>query len=658
MSATDSAGVVPKAKIPAAEAPKPEGLMALAVGVVVVVALYLGRDMLIPITLAILLSFVLAPLVGLLRRLRLPKVMAVLLAVLLALGVILLIGGLIGSQIASLAGDLPRYQATVLHKFESIRSFAVERLQAVTSHLVPHGAGPHSMGPEPTAMAATSSAAVGPQPVPVAVQEPSPSPLALAQRFLEPILSPIETVGIVLVVAIFILMQQEDLRDRLIRLFGSSDLHRTTLAIDDAAQRLSRYFLTQVCINAGFGVVIGIGLTIIGVPSPILWGVLGMLLRFVPYIGSLIAALLPVCLAAAVDPQWGMAIWTLALFLITEAIIGQAVEPLLYGHSTGLSPVAVIVVAIFWSWLWGPIGLILSTPLTLCLVVVGRHVKRLEFFDVLLGDRPALTPVETFYQRLLAHDPDEMLEQAEELLETRSLSSYYDEVALKSLQLAAGDVTRGVVTEAQILRLRGDLQSLIDELDEHEDTDPPQRLGREAPSVAGVARPDRGVPDALPAPEASAEEVAGSEAGDPAQPPLVLCVAGRGVLDDAASGMLAQLLRKHGCATRLVSHEETSRAGIANLDLTGVTMICVSFLEMAGHPTHLRYLLRRLRLRDAEMPILVGLWPQDDPFLANEEMRLMMGASAYVTSLRDAVIQCIALCRPTSAVPETASIAA
>ncbi len=441
MSVIDPAGSLPKAKVPATEGPKAEGLMALATGVVVVVALYLGRDVLIPITLAILLSFVLAPLVGLLRRLRLPKVVAVLLAVLLALGVILLIGGLIGSQIASLAGDLPRYQATVLHKFEAVRGFAMERLHTVMSHFAPH------IGPHPTAADAAASAAGagdgGPQPVPVSVQEPTPSPFALFQRFLEPILSPIETVGIVLVCRHL----HPDAAggpagsvDPAFRLDGSASHHARDrrrraspvslfphAALHQCGLRRDHWYRSDDHRRAE--------------PNPV--GVLGMLLRFVPYIGSLIAALLPICLAAAVDPHWGMSIWTLALFLVTESVMGQVVEPMLYGHSTGLSPVAVIVVAIFWSWLWGPIGLILSTPLTLCLVVVGRHVEKLEFFDVLLGDRPALTPVETFYQRLLAHDPDEMLEQAEELLATRSLSSYYDEIAFKSLQLAAGDVGRG-----------------------------------------------------------------------------------------------------------------------------------------------------------------------------------------------------------------------
>ena len=190
---------------------------------------------------------------------------------------------------------------------------------------------------------------------------------------------------------------------------------------------------------------IGVGLYFIGVPNPVLWGMLSALLRFVPYIGSFIAAGLPIALAAAVEPGWSMAIWTAALYVVVELLVGQAVEPMLYGHSTGLSPLAVVVAAIFWSWLWGPIGLILSMPLTLCLVVLGRYVERLEFLDVLLGDRPALTPVESFYQRILAGDADEAQDHAELLLKDRSLSWYYDEVALRGLQLAADDAQRGVL---------------------------------------------------------------------------------------------------------------------------------------------------------------------------------------------------------------------
>ena len=290
--------------------------------------------------------------------------------------------------------------------------------------------------------------------MPVELREPEPTAVQLAQRILAPIVAPLATTAIVFIVAIFVLLQREDLRDRLIRLFGSSDLHRTTVAMNDAAGRLSRYFLTQLGINATFGLIIGTGLYFIGVPSPLLWAVLAMLLRFVPYIGAPLSALLPITLAAAIAPGWTMVAWTAALYAVVEAVMGQAVEPMLYGRSTGLSPFSVVVAATFWTWLWGPIGLLLSTPLTLCLVVLGRHVERLEFLDVMLGDRPPLTPVESFYQRILAGDPDEARAQAELLLKDHPLSAYYDEVALKGLRLAAADCARGVLAGSGIERVR------------------------------------------------------------------------------------------------------------------------------------------------------------------------------------------------------------
>jgi predicted PurR-regulated permease PerM len=641
--ATETETLPSGAGVPASEVPRPEGLLVLLVGVVVVAALYLAKAVLIPITLAVLLSFVLGPVVALFRRIHLPKVAAVLLAVLLALSVILLIATLIGTQIADLAGSLPQYQATIMHKFDTVRSFLNDRLSAMASHFgpVPTLQGHHAGGPAALPVPAAASAAG--QPLAVAVQQPAPSTLSVAKRLLMPVLEPIETIGIVIVFAIFFLLQKEDMRDRLIRLFGSSDLHRTTLAIDDAGNRLSRYFLAQFGINACFGIIIGGGLAFIGVPSPLLWGVLAMLLRFVPYIGSAISAVLPVALAAAVDPQWGMAIATATLFLVVEGLTSQVAEPMTYGSTTGLSPVAVLVVAVFWSWLWGPIGLILSTPLTLCLVVVGRHVKRLEFFDVLLGDRPALTPVETFYQRLLAHDPDEVQEQAEQLLQTRSLSSYYDGVARRGLELAAQDIMRGAFSSAQVARLRADLATLIEELEEFDDIDPPHRLKVREAEVSGVERPGRAVRK-QPAPDVAIEPAETAPGGTALQlRPLVLCVSGRGPLDEVPSAMMGQLLRKHGFDIRMATHEETSRAQIATLDTGSVALICLSCLEILGQPPYLRYLIRRLRQRLPGVPIIAGLWPTDDPVLVDEDLRQMMGADAYAGSLRDMVIQSVDL---------------
>jgi predicted PurR-regulated permease PerM len=367
--------------------------LALQVGVVVVAGLYLGREVLIPITLAVLLSFVLAPLANLLRRVRLGRVPSVLLAVALAIGIVMVIGTVIGSQVASLATRLPEYTGTIERKIESIRAFTIDHVSGLLEQLGSKTTAP-SVEPRSGGHSGERGSFTEPsKDAGNAGQQNTFSPITLAERYLSPVLSPLATLGIVIVVSIFILLQREDLRDRMIRLFGSADLHRTTIALDEAARRLSKYFVTQLSINTAFATVISIGLFFIGVPNFILWGILSGLLRFVPYVGAFISAALPIALAAAVDPGWSMVLWTAALYVVAELLVSQALEPFLYGHSTGLSPFAVVVSAIFWSWLWGPIGLILSTPMTLCLVVLGRHVERFEFLDILLGDRAALTPV-------------------------------------------------------------------------------------------------------------------------------------------------------------------------------------------------------------------------------------------------------------------------
>lgn len=368
-------------RVPAASGPA-STLLSLQVGVAIVAALYLAREVLVPITVAVLLSFVLSPLVNFLRRLRLGRIPSVLIAVLFAIGIIGIIGTIIGSQVAQLTRHAPEYAETIEKKISTVRELALDKMSGVLEHFG-YDAKPRQPIVPPSAPKIDRSAGeqqtLGNQPT---------NPLALLEKYLSPVLSPFATFGIIVVVAIFVLLQKEDLRDRMIRLFGSTDLHRTTVAMDDAAKRLSRYFLAQLGLNSAFGVVIGVGLYFIGVPNPLLWGILSALLRFVPYIGSFISAGLPIILATAVDTGWSMAIWTAALYVVIELLVSQGVEPILYGHSTGLSPFAVVVSAIFWSWLWGSVGLVLSMPLTLCLVVLGRHVDRLEFLDILLGDRP------------------------------------------------------------------------------------------------------------------------------------------------------------------------------------------------------------------------------------------------------------------------------
>jgi predicted PurR-regulated permease PerM len=640
------------ASVPASGTPSLSGLGTLAVAVVVVAALYFGREIFVPIVLAILLSFVLTPLVNLLRRLRLGRVLSVVAAVVLALGIMLAIGGLIGNQVVDLATNLPRYQATVEQKVSNLRLGLFGRASALLERVnrevrnVSDQASPAS--PPRTAAPAPGDA---PKPVVVEVRERELSPLDVARGVLGPIVQPLTTTGIVLVVVIFLLLQREDLRDRLIRLFGSGDLHRTTIAMDDAAKRLSTYFLTQLGINAAFGILVAAGLWIIGVPSPILWGIFSALMRFVPYVGAFLSAVAPLALAAAVDPGWSMVLWTLALFLVLEPVMGQVVEPLLYGHSTGLSPFAVVVSTLFWAWLWGPIGLILATPFTVCLVVLGRHVEHLEFLDVLLGDRPALTPVENFYQRVLAGDPDEAQAHAELLLRSCSLSAYYDNVALKGLQLAANDALRGVLTPEQVQRIKAAIQELVGDLSGHDDQSMPTAEGTQTTTGHLSGKAER------PAP--SSEAVPGRAPDRSNLPPpwngegAVLCVAGRGPLDEAAAAMLAQLVGKHGLGARVVPHEAVSRARIGSLDVQGVGMICISYLDIRGNPAHLRYLLRRLRQKAAGTPLLVGLWPAEDVVLTDPAMRTQIGADEYVSSLRDAVEACLSRARVASETSST-----
>ncbi len=624
----------PPARTPAAVAPAETpgltGLLSLAVAVVIIAALYFGREVLLPITVAVILSFMLAPLVSRFQRWHLPHVAAVILAVLIAIGVVGGLAGVIGTQVAGIAADIPQYQATIKRKVTAVQGMTTGRLRGLTQRLN-SGIGKAPAQPDAEEAAAAPGAAKAQL---VQVEPPPTSPMEIARAVLEPVLSPLATLFIILIVTIFVLMQREDLRDRMIRLFGSNDLQRTTVALDDAGQRLGRYYLSQLAINAAFGVVATVGLYFIGVPSAALWGVTSAVLRFVPYIGPVIAAILPAALAAAVDPGWTQVLEVVGLYLVVETITGQFIEPLIFGHLTGLSPVAVVVAAIFWTWLWGPVGLLLSTPLTLCLVVLGRHVKRLEFFDVMLGDRPALTPVENFYQRMLADDPDEAQAQAETLLKDRSLTGYYDEVALKGLQLAANDALRGALTTEKVHTINDSVKALIADLAFHEDRDPHPKDKAAARAEATIAEREVPVPGA---PKDDAPEGSGLAPQWRGEVP-VLCIAGRGPLDESASAMLAQLLGKHGLGARVEAYGAASRQTVGQLDVSGVALVCISYLEISGSPSGLHYLVRRLRARLPEAKILVGLWPTDGQ---DDRIRNVVGADIYASNLKDAVDACV-----------------
>ena len=374
---------------------------------IVLALLYVGRDVLVPLALAIMLSFLMAPVVRALRRIGVGHTPSVLMAVLALTVACMAIATVLGIQTLRLAESLPRYEATVQRKLKVLDEVTVGRFRLLTREasrlLEIHEAAEPIRG-----SAGDLEHPVPTRPPGVVVlqsQEATPQPLQLVGKLLSSVWVPLQATGIVLLVLIFALLERESLRDRFIRIAGASDIRSTTLALNDAGERLSRFFVSQFAVNLVFAVAIGVSLSILRLPQASLLGGLAGVMRFVPYVGVPIAALVTTALAFAVDPGWLLAVSTLGVFMLFDTIVGQLAEPLLYGHATGLSPFSVVVAAIFWSWLWGPVGLILSTPLTVCLVIAGRYVKTLGILELLLSDAQALTLPQRFYQRALSGDP-------------------------------------------------------------------------------------------------------------------------------------------------------------------------------------------------------------------------------------------------------------
>ena len=573
-------------------------LTAVLLSVVVVAALYFGREVLVPIALAVLLSFVLAPFVRFLQNWFIPRFVAVIGVTLLALAIALGLAALMVAQVNQLASELPRYESTLREKIQSLRGvFAgtgtLERASEMLKGLQKEIERSEKSLPGPTPGGEQLSPT---RPIPVEVRQPDPGALQTLGALLTPLIFPLTTTGVVFIFVIFILFQRQDLRNRLVRLAGAHDLQRTTAALDDAGTRLSRLFLMQLALNAAFGVVIGVGLWLIGVPSAPLWGMLSMILRFVPYVGALISAIFPLLLAAAVDPGWTMVIWTAVLFIVLEPLVGHVIEPMLFGHSAGLSPVAVVVAATFWTWLWGPIGLILATPLTICLVVLGRHVDRLKFLEVMLGDQPALTPAELIYQRMLARDPVEATEQARLFLRQRPLVAYYDEIMLEGLKLAQADAERNRLDEDGIRHIRDAVAEIVDDLDSHKDApDEPQEddaAAEQSPLAqlekAELARDKQQLPERW-------------RTGKP-----VLCVPGGGLLDEAVAMVVAQLVKRQGIGARAEQADALSMSRLSTLDTTDLALICLCYLEIAS-PAQIRYAVRRIRRSAPDVIVLVAL---------------------------------------------------
>jgi predicted PurR-regulated permease PerM len=586
----------------------------VAIIAMIVAALYFGQEILVPLALAILVSFALAPFVIRLRKWGLGRVPSVLAVVLLLFALLIGFGSIVAIQIVDLADNLPTYEYNIRDKIRSLKAAApdggvVERTSEMLRDLNQELKEATEDPVEGTVGQATPEGRLDVvEAIPVEVREPEPPPLQAFQDVAGPLIGPVTTGGLVLVFVIFMLLQREDLRDRLIRLVGSHDVRRTTEAMDDAAQRISRYLLMQLIINILYGIPVGVGLYLIGVPNPILWGLLATVLRFVPYLGPAIAALFPIALSFAVDSGWTMPLLTIGLFLMLELFSNNVLEPWLYGSSTGLSPVAIIVAAVFWTTLWGPIGLLLATPLTVCLVVLGHHVPQLQFFDVLLGNEPALPAEVKFYQRMLARDPDEAAELAEDYIEDKRLADVYDAVIAPALGFADQDRLRGGLDRETVRGVSEDALEVIDYLAEEE-------LTEEGPT-------DNGAPVARPYEE-----------------PSILCIGARNGLDEAAAAMLAHLLARRGLGAKVLPNEVVSIRNLSRLERDGVALICLSYVNPAA-VQHAHRLVRRLRQHfGSDVRLMIGLWNAELSDSEPQEVLATVGADLLATSLRQGVRQ-------------------
>jgi predicted PurR-regulated permease PerM len=524
--------------------------------------LYFGREILIPVALAVLLSILLAPVVTALQRLRLPKTLAVIFTVLMAGVAVAVAAGLVASTLTNLAADLPSYQTSLREKAQNLKSITsgggtLERAAGVLENLRQELEEPEQPRSAPPSV----------DPLQVEVVD-KPGPFASLAAMLGLLVHPLTQLGIVVLMLTFTLIYREDLRNRLIRLAGTSDLHRTTTAIDEAGHRLSRLFATQLLINTTTGAFIGAALFLIGVPGALLWGILTAVLRFVPYVGTLLASVFPIIIAAAVGDGWTLALMTLGIILVTESLVGHVLEPLFFGKSTGLSPVAVVAAAAFWTAIWGPVGLVLSTPITMMLLVVGRNIEALQFLEVLLGSKPVLTPDHAFYQRMLANDPLEAAEHAQSFEERGELDKYLVEVVIPGLLLAQIDKDRKVLSQEREVSVVNAYAELLEE------------VWPESPVAADAAPP-------------------------------VLLVSAHGALNFAGALSVSALLRLKKVPHRLLPPDAVQPGHFPEELAAGAGIVCLCYLKAPSAEKY-AYLERRIAGRIADAKIMGLAWKDSE----------------------------------------------
>jgi predicted PurR-regulated permease PerM len=571
--------------------------------VLIVASLYWAQKILIPLALAILLAFILSPAAMALQRRGLGRIPSVILVVLLALLVLVGVGSVLSYQVRSLAKELPSRRDQIAKKIGTLAEAGkggwLEEVRTAVqeiTHDVLRATG-EDQKPENV-------------PLPVQIRTSGYSQLREA---LEPAAEGLATAGMVLVLVTFILIRREDLRNRIVRLIGRGRLVVTTRAIDEAGQRISRYLLMQLAINAAFGATLATGLFLLRVPYPLAWGLMAGLLRFVPYVGTWLAALLLGAFSIAIFEGWMRPLGVMGLFVVAELLTFNVVEPLAFGHSTGISSVALLVAAAFWTWLWGPIGLVLSTPLTACLVVLGKYVPQMEFFSILLGDEPVLDAEVTYYQRLLARDHDEAIDLVEQHLHTHSLETVYDEVLLPALVWAKRDREAGDLTledeDFVIQATRDVLNDLV--------------LPQQAQQSAGQPHAEK------------------TSTGPQA---VILGCPARDVEDELAMEMFEQLLAAEKCRVQRLSTQTLAGELIEHVEQTKPTLVCIASLPPGGLAVA-RYLCKRLRLQFPDLKIAVGRWGLTENVTRSAERLRTAGADVVATTLLESRSQILPMVR-------------
>jgi len=590
-----------------------------------IAVLYFAREILIPLAFALILTFVLTPVVALLERSRIGRVPSVAVTVLVTIAAAGCIAGIIAIQLVNAAQELPRYRQNIQAKMAALRipttgpfGLAANSVKEIAREF----SSPAAPSPEPAPPAQNRKQRTAPSapgiPLPVQIVQPPANELEYVRDLVQPVLRPLAVTGLVLVFTVFMLIKRHDLRHRLFRLVGLGQINIMTQVLDDAAQRVSRYLLMQILVNAGFGALFGFGLYWIGVPYPALWGVVSGLLRIVPYIGTMVAAALPIALSLAAFNNWLPPLLVFLLFAGLEMIIGNFVEPWLYGANTGISSLALLVAVVFWTILWGPAGLILSTPLTVCVVVLGRYVPQLSFLHVLLGDEVVLGAEAQIYQRLLAMDQPEAHAIVDRFLEARPLVELYDSVLIPALSLVEQDRHKGAIDPTREEFLFLSINDMITELSEHQ-----------------------------PAHDSSQSEDAAAESG-PAErlSARIICLPANDRADEVTAAMLAQILEQagHAALSLPIAHASLVEM-LALLEIRQDDVICISALPPFAFPPA-RTMCKLIRERFPKVKLVIGVWGFSGDTEKAKARFERTQPDRLLTSLAQAVEQIQELIRP------------